>query len=141
MNIVIDTREQLPYDFPYETVVKKLHVGDYSIQHLEDNIAIERKTLDDLIACLTRDRERFKQCLQRGKGLNYFAVVVEASLSDIVNGYYRSQAHPKSMLQSLMAFTTRYKVPIFFAETREFGQLITESLLEKYARGLRKRAR
>lgn len=134
MIILIDTREQTPYVFDdADTRRGALQTGDYSLLNLGNVIAVERKTVDDLIGCLTQDRERFKQCLQRGKSLDYFALVVEASLLDLLTGRYWSQMHPNAVVQSLLALSVRYRLPIFFAENRELGQLVTRSLLEKYA--------
>jgi ERCC4-type nuclease len=142
MIILIDTREQTPYAFGDVDICRgTLQTGDYSLLDLGDAVAVERKTIDDLIGCLTQDRERFKQCLQRGKGLDYFALVIEASLSDLLAGDYWSQMYPNAAVQSLLAFSVRYRLPIFFAENRELGQLVTESLLEKYARMLKRRAK
>ena len=138
MKLIIDSREQLPYEM--EAEVSALDVGDYSLAGVGDAVAIERKSIDDLVGCLAQDRERFEKCLQRGKGLDYFALVVEASLSDLLNGNYYSKMHPNAAVQSLLAFSVRYRLPVFFAENRELGQLVTESLLEKYARMVRKRS-
>ena len=66
-------------------------------------------------------------------------MVVEARLSDIAIGEYRSRMGPKSAIQSLLAFSVRYRLPIFFCESREYAQRVTESLLEKYAREVEKR--
>ena len=140
MTIIIDTREQLPYKFQTPTVKGTLDTGDYSLVGLEHLVSVERKTLDDLIGCLCAGRERFERELHRSQALNYFALVVEASLSDIVNGSYHSQMIPKSAIQSLMAFSVRYRLPIFFVESRSYGARITESLLLKYAKELTKRA-
>ena len=106
---------------------------------LENLVAIERKTLDDLVGCLTRNRERFERELHRGRALEYFALVIEASLSDILRGRYRSQMTPQSAMQSLLVFSVRYRLPIFFTENRVHGQRTTESLLLKYAQELEKR--
>ena len=111
-------------------------MGDYSICGLENYVSIERKTLDDLIGCLTSDRERFERELHEGKGLDYMAIVIEASLSDLANGRYRSKMLPKSAVQSLLAFSVRYRLPIFFCESRAYGERVTESLLLKFAREL-----
>lgn len=62
MKIVIDSREQCPFTFGgYDCGVVRgaLATGDYSLAHLEHQIAIERKSLDDLLGCLTSGRERF----------------------------------------------------------------------------------
>lgn len=47
---------------------------------LENHIAIERKTLNDLMSCLTTGRERFEKELYRSKVLDYFALVEERGL-------------------------------------------------------------
>lgn len=141
MQIIIDTREQLPYRFQTPAVKGTLPTGDYSISGLEDLIAIERKTLDDLISCLCDGRERFERELYRGKALDYFAVIIESSFTDIVSGDYRSKMTPKSAIQSILVFSVRYRLPIFFVENRDYGARVTESLLLKYARELEKKAK
>ncbi len=138
--IKIDSREQRPYQFngiPSEVGI--LRVGDYSILGLEDHISIERKSLSDLIGSLTTGRARFERELTRGMNLDYFALVIEGSLSDIARGNYRSQMQPKAAVQSLLAFSVRYRLPVFFCESRGYGQRITESLLCKYHRELTKK--
>ena len=85
-----------------------------------------------MIGCLTTGRERFERELYKARALDYFALIVEASLSDLANGNYRSQMGPKSAIQSLLAFSVRYRLPIWFCESRKYGQRVTESLLLKY---------
>ena len=138
IRIIIDSREQKPYEFE-NSEVGTLSIGDYSICGLENHVAIERKELNDLIGCLTNGRERFEKELFKGKALDYFALVIEASLLDLVNGHYRSKMGAKSAVQSLIAFSVRYKLPIFFCENREYGQRITESLLCKYSTEIERR--
>ena len=45
---------------------------------------------------------------------------------------------PKAAIQSLLKFWVRYDLPIFFAENRDFGARVPESLLVKYAEELKK---
>ena len=55
MKIIIDSREQAPFtfgDYDCEAVSGSLPTGDYSLAHLEHQIAIERKSLSDLVGCL-----------------------------------------------------------------------------------------
>jgi len=139
MKILIDTREQQPYSFETESETGTLPTGDYSLQGGQHLIAIERKSVDDLIACLTSGRERFERELYRGRALDYFALVIEASLSDLSNGRYKSEMNPRAAIQSLLAFSVRYNLPVFFVENRKFGARVTESLLLKYARETEKR--
>lgn len=138
LTIKIDTREQQPYGFE-NSEVGTIPIGDYSICGLENFIAIERKELNDLVSCLTTDRKRFERELHKARALDYFALVIEASLSDLANGHYRSQMGPKSAIQSLLAFSVRYRLPIFFCGNRKYGQRVTESLLCKYGREIEKK--
>jgi len=139
ITIKIDSREQRPYKFENPSEVGTIPIGDYSIVSLENHIAIERKELNDLIGCLTADRDRFERELFKGRSLDYFALVIECSLSDLANGRYRSKMNPKSAIQSLLAFSVRYRLPIFFVESKEYGQRLTESLLLRYAKEIEKR--
>jgi ERCC4-type nuclease len=137
--IKIDTPEQFPYAFSVPTEVGTLPVGDYSISGLEDCVAVERKSLDDLIGCLTGGRVRFERELYRGRTLEYFALVIEANLEDIALGRYRSAMLPQAAVQSVLAFSVRYHLPVFFAGRRDCAARVTQSLLEKYAAGAEKK--
>lgn len=133
ITIIIDSREQRPLTFILPTVVGKLDTGDYSVEGLEKKIAIERKTINDLIGCLCNSRARFERELQRGMALKYFALVVEASMDDLVCGRFRSRMTPNSVIQSLLAFSVRYRLPIFFCTNRALACQVVESLLTRYA--------
>jgi len=137
LKILIDTRERKPYKFETPSKTATLKTGDYSLSGAEHLVAIERKTIDDLVSSLTINRKRFERELFRGRAINYFALLIEASLSDLSNGRYQSKMLPKAAIQSLLAFSVRYNLPIFFADNREFGARITEGLLLKYAKELK----
>lgn len=136
MQIVVDTREQAPYSFAnfpgVELTRGNLETGDYSIVGFEDRVAIERKTVDDLVCCLSKDRERFERELCRARNYEHFTVVIEASLPPIMAGRYRSLMKSNSILQSIAAFSIRYHVPFLFCGDRLGGELMTYSLLSKY---------
>ncbi len=143
MRILIDSREQLPFTFGgYEVTpeVAALPVGDYSLPGFQDRIAIERKSLDDLVGCLMGDnRKRFERELSRGAFLDLFAVVVEASLADVSQGRYRSEMKAKSALQSIITFQVRYRVSFVWAGNRAGAEYMTYSLLTKYLREIGER--
>jgi len=134
MKIVIDTREQDALDFVGESEPGSLPTGDYSLRGLESNIAIERKSLSDLIGSMTSGRDRFERELQRGKALDYFAVVVESDFEAIASGIYRSKMNPTSAVASILAFSVRYNTPIFFCGDKQQTAQITEGLLRQYLR-------
>jgi DNA excision repair protein ERCC-4 len=135
LTFLVDTREQAPFEFPgCQTVRAALLVGDYSVAGLEGVVAVERKSLDDLLGCLTTGRERFEKELVRGRGLRYFAVVVERPLGDILDGRFRNGITPEAAFQSLIAFSVRYRLPFFFCQSRAEAERVTGSLLRKAAR-------
>src|SRR5208283_343999 len=143
ITIIQDTREQCGYDFSkYPDVVcevSALETGDYSLPGFTDRIAIERKTIDDLVGCLSQGRERFEKEMSRARNFEHFAVVIEASLPPIMAGRYRSRMNSNSVLQSIAAFSIRYRVPFLFCGDRPGGELMTYSLLSKYAAEIQKR--
>jgi len=116
-----------------------LSTGDYSLLGFEDRISIERKSTDDLIGCLSQDRERFERELTRARNFEQFAVVIEDSLPNIMAGRYRSQMKSVAVIQSIAAFSIRYRVPFLFCGNRLGGELMVYSLLSKYAYEIRKR--
>jgi len=131
---IVDSREQNPYEFPTRKVeVSALPVGDYSLKGLETEIAIERKG-DDLISSICQDRDRFERELIKTRTYLYFAIVCECSLSDLANGSFHSRMKPKSAIQTILTFSVRYNIPVFFADNRAYASRVVESLLEKFAR-------
>ncbi len=113
MIVIIDTREQSPWDFPVDVarVREGLCTGDYSIRGLEGIVRIERKSIDDLAACCGRERDRFERELLRLRAFPRRAVVVEGSEDDIRHGRYASKIEPRSVLASIAAWASRYAVP------------------------------
>jgi len=140
--IIVDNREQLPFDFAafsnVETIPGTLTAGDYSIPGAEHLAAIERKTIDDLVGCLTNGRDRFERELNRLRPYTLAAVVVEASLDDLARGRYTSQMQPQAALQSVIAMQVRYGIPFMFCGSRAGAEYSTHGFLSKYAREITK---
>ncbi len=137
LNIVCDTREQLPYDFTrFGAAVHRvgLTTGDYSLVGYENRIALERKTLDDLIGCLTTGRARFERELVRAKELDLFTVVVEANMEDVFRHRYKSRMAPHAALQSILALQIRYGLPFVWASSRKGGEYCAFWTLSKWLR-------
>ena len=62
--IVIDTREQEPYSFDSRLVAavrRALPAGDYSVEGMEERVAVERKSLDDFVSTVIHARRRFRE--------------------------------------------------------------------------------
>lgn len=143
MRIISDTREQAPFNFgkfECEVVTGTLATGDYSLAGLEDRCAVERKSLDDLLGCLTGEgRERFERELARARGLDAFVVVVEGSFQDMAEGRYKSKMRPHAALQSILAFQVRYGAPFIWCGTRTGAEYTTYHFLRHYLREAQER--
>src|SRR5437763_1557404 len=77
---LIDSREQLPLCLdPLRVEPGTLATGDYSVKGLEHVVAIERKSAEDMLSCVGRERGRFDREIQRLLAYPVRAIVVESS--------------------------------------------------------------
>ncbi len=146
LHIICDTREQRPFSFTgaqiYEgtsVTVSSLPTGDYSVEGLEAAVAVERKSLPDLVQCLAGSRERFVRELERSRALESFCVIVEAPWEALAKGEYRSQLRPQAACQSVAAFMARLGVPFWFCGSRAAAEYCCWSFLRQYAEGQRQK--
>ena len=59
LKVLIDTREQEPWQFPgMRSVRRPLKFGDYTLAGLEHKAVIERKSAADLVHTMTKDFHR-----------------------------------------------------------------------------------
>ena len=128
--IAVDTREQKPYRFE-RFEVKTLPTGDYSIVGLEDRVAIERKTKSDAYSTIGRGRARFESELERLARLSYAAIVIESSLTDFLQAPAFSRMNSSVAVKSLLAWSVKHRLNVFFACDRRHGNALTRQLLEK----------
>jgi len=131
---IVDTREQLPLDLsPLETSAGTLATGDYSVQGLEHVVAIERKSLPDLLGCVGQHRERFDREIQRLLAYPTRAIVVESTWADLEAGEWRSQITPAAAIGSVLGWIAQ-GVPIIFAGDHERAGRYVSRLLYTVAR-------
>ena len=111
--IVIDTREQEPLVFQHlPSMLGTLYTGDYSYLGGEHDFVVERKSIADLVASCTHERERFERECHRLRGFHFKRLVVTGAEAEVAKGEYRSKANPKSVLHTLRAFEVRYELPV-----------------------------
>lgn len=137
LRIICDSREQLPFSFSgYPVVVSAgtLEAGDYSVDGFGRRIAVERKSLQDLVGCLSGERERFERELARLRGYDCAAVVVEAPAYALRTGRYLGRLDAGAAWQSVLAFSMRYRIPFIFCADRADAETVTYDLLRHYAR-------
>jgi hypothetical protein len=158
--IVIDSREQLPYEFPaQETVIERLDVGDYTYEGHEHEFAVERKSLNDLANSVGTDRNRFENEIRRANGwaernedgnplpgtkpdyeLDNFVVVIEAPRQYVAHyagtkssPHYYSNIYPNSILGTLDSWRDKYETLDFiWSGSREEARQRTLQFLDQW---------
>lgn len=142
LNIIVDTREQRPWEFPDHNVTRRtLPAGDYSLAverkdgrlvGYEDRFALERKSLPDLIGTITTDRERFLRELRSLRRFDFAAIIVEASWEDVYSWNYMPNVTPQSIVGSLLAFQMDFGVGLIMAGDRTSANAMAEQLMRLY---------
>ena len=136
--IIIDTREQEPYSFDSRLVAavrRALPAGDYSVEGLEERVAVERKSLDDFVSTVIHARQRFREELRKLAGYRAACVVVEAGVADVLLQRYRGQAHPNAVVGNALSIILDFGVPVFFCGSRQAAcQFVQAYLLAAHAR-------
>lgn len=125
--VVVDKREQAPLPFRrLQSVQGTLTTGDYSALGLEKLLAVERKSVADLVGCCTgENRKRFERELHRLRGFRFKRLVVVGCRAEVEQHRYRGNVSPKAILASLSAWEIRFDVPVVWAGTpEEAGQLV-----------------
>jgi DNA excision repair protein ERCC-4 len=141
--VIVDTREQQPFAFhgitgargrelEIETCRAGLKTGDYSIQGLEDEVAIERKSKVDLYGTVGRGRARFERELERLAAMAAPALVLECDLGSLLRPPERSRVSPSSVLNSLIAWSVRHRIPVWPCPGRRFAEIVTYRLLQHF---------
>lgn len=149
--IVIDTREQMTpraqhrikaFGVPCERAT--LSYGDYAGNvtlpggalldtsvTITPKCVIERKmSLDELAACLGRERRRFERELIRASeaGAKIFLLIEDGSWEKILRHQYRSKLNENAYIGSLTAFQFRYGVHVIFCTQLTTPRVIREIL-------------
>ncbi len=126
---VIDTREQIPLDLaPLRSEPGTLTTGDYSIRGLEHLVAIERKSLPDLLQCIGKHRARFEREIQRLLAFPARVLVVESTWSDIERGEWRGKVIPSAAIGSLLGWVAMGLPVIMASDHRRAGQYVSRLL-------------
>jgi len=95
-NITVDTREQKPIKLMNcEIISKKLEFGDYSCDEV---LAVERKSLSDLVSTLSSGFDRFnKEVLRAKEAGGYIVVVTECDINKFLSfSYSRTGRYAKA---------------------------------------------
>lgn len=142
--VLIDTREQLPLPLfqrhpnwiAGERIVG-LPTADYSVEGMEEFLALERKSLIDLLGCISAHRVRFLAVCARLATFRWKAILVEASYEDIKSGWpdleVPTEIHPNAVVGALDAIEAKFGIPIIYTSTnRDLATERAASWLSKH---------
>jgi ERCC4-type nuclease len=125
MDIIVDTREQLPLQFgKHNTIRFKLFVGDYSTVKLRELFCIERKSLEDLYGTIIQGHVRFRNEIIRAHTNNIeLVIVVEGTKKDFqaknFSGGKKRKTTGETLIKIVNTIESKYKVPIVWCKNRE----------------------
>ncbi|HZW84204.1 MAG TPA: ERCC4 domain-containing protein [Candidatus Deferrimicrobium sp.] len=129
--VLVDTREQHPFDFDRfpnwiaSQKKRKLSVGDYSVEGMEDILTIERKSLPDLITTLMQNRPRFFRLCERMTKYKWRALFIGATYEDVKSFYGEyTLAHPNAVSGTLDALEAKFGIPVVY--TSRYQELAEE---------------
>ena len=122
---LVDTREQMPFplalNHPNWIESERrvaLPTADYSVEGMEGLLALERKSLPDLLGCIAADRERFLAVCARLAEFRWKGIIIEATYEDIKSGWpdqnIPTEVHPNSVIGTIDAIEAKWGIPIIY---------------------------
>ena len=134
--MMVDTREQTPFPLAANHPnwiggerVATLHAGDYTVEGMEDVLAMERKSMSDAIQSTMAGRARFIRSCERLAARRWKAILIEASYQDmktpyLLDGDIQLEAHPNAVCGTLDAIESKFGIPVIY--TSQVRDLATE---------------
>src|SRR3990167_3347079 len=119
--IRVDTRERAPL---WETAEKTpLDTGDYSVLGLECQVAVERKSISDLLGSLGGKggvrRKRFEAEFARLGAMPRGAVVIEGTMRQIRQAPRFGRITANHAIGAMTSWGARYRVQVTYCNDRE----------------------
>ena len=139
--IIIDTREQQPWEFGLHiTAKKKLDTGDYSIEGLQHLLAIERKKSVSEIANNISE-SRFRDVLERLNKIPYKFMLFEFDLEDVYNFpvgsdipkklWDKIRISPKYLLKYITEVQLNYDIHVVYCGCAEDAEKMAVSIMKR----------
>lgn len=141
MEILIDSREQMPYVFrDTETSVATLKTGDYTIKGYEDIVRVERKaTVAELAKNVTE--KRFWAEMVRLQSFEHKFILCEFSFNAVLQYPVGSsipkkrwryiKIRPPFIVSKIAELEVVYKIPVIFAGSRENSKFLLAAIFKR----------
>jgi ERCC4-type nuclease len=139
--VIVDTREQQPWSFDnYVKANKKLDTGDYSVEGLENLLAIERKKSINEIANNIVE-SRFKDVIDRLSKIKYAYILLEFDLNNVLN-YPIGSSLPKHMwdkvkispsfiMKHILEWQMFHNIKVMFCGSADNAEQTAEYIMNK----------
>lgn len=139
--VVIDTREQQPWSFDnYAKANRKLDAGDYSIEGLENILAIERKkSVNEIANNITEPR--FKDAIARLAQLKYSFLLLEFDIENVLNYpigsdlprrlWDKVKISPAFLMKNVLEWEMNHNIKVIFCGSSSNAELVAEYILKK----------
>lgn len=139
--IIIDTREQKPWTFDeHITAHHKLDTGDYSVEGLQNIIAIERKrNVAEVANNITESR--FQDVIDRLKQIKYAFVLLEFNLDDVMKYpigstipkklWSKIRITPNFIIKHLLDLELEHNIKIIFCGNSSNAEKIALNILKR----------
>lgn len=139
--IIVDTREQNPWEFKYHTVSKrKLDTGDYSIEGLETIFCIERKKgVAEIANNITESR--FKDVIQRMSTYKHSFILVECDYEQLMNYpigsdvpkklWNKIKISPAFILKFLLELAILHNIHVIFCGSPSWAEKTALSIMRR----------
>jgi ERCC4-type nuclease len=110
----------------------QLFLGDYTLLGMEKEIAVERKTISDLVSSIIARRGDFISKCERLSSFKKKCFVIEGTLGLLKTPYQESGAHPNAVLGSIIAAQERWGIPVYFLDNFLLAEEFVASMLSKH---------
>lgn len=139
--IIVDTREQQPWTFDnYAVAHRKLDAGDYSIEGLENILAIERKKSVNEIANNIIE-SRFKDAIARLAQHKYAFLLLEFDIQNVLNYpigsnlpkrlWDKIKISPAFLMKHILEWQTEHNIKVMFCGSSSDAESVAEFILNK----------
>ncbi|GJM43294.1 MAG: hypothetical protein DHS20C21_01360 [Gemmatimonadota bacterium] len=95
---------------------------------------MERKTRGDALRSLGAECARFEREFERMSKMQFAAVVIESTVAELLEPVPFSKMNGRAALRTLLGWSVKFGVPVYFAGSRELAESTTRALLEFYWR-------
>lgn len=139
--IIIDTREQHPWSFPYHAKAHhKLDTGDYSIEGMQNILCIERKNgIAELANNMTE--KRFKDVINRMSKYKHAYILIECNYDQMMNYpigsdvpkklWNKIKISPAFIMKFITELSVNYNINVIFCGNASWAEKTALSIMKR----------